>query len=219
MTITKSIIATVLFILFTGLIGMWEVLELSMDISVLTNNYYILISGLIEILLITLFFIKLFGIKNLIPQKTQITYYLLAFLLGSCYTFIQTPLNFIYDLIFSSDHDIIYDFDMKRILTFNSFSVILLIPISEELFFRHYIQKGLQVNYTPYIAIGLTSLLFALIHLPYDALLFHSLTFDIHKAYIALFGGLFAGLLYYKSKSIGPSMMFHITLNLMATLT
>ncbi|PCH99685.1 MAG: hypothetical protein COB81_10510 [Flavobacteriaceae bacterium] len=38
------------------------------------------------------------------------------------------------------------------------------------------------------------------------------------RVYIALFGGLISGVLYYKSNSIIPSIIFHVIWNLMANI-
>lgn len=213
MAIAKYIINTVFFILFIELTGSWILLDINNDQLII--NYYLLINGLLEITFISLFLYKIYGIEGIIPPKTFSIYYLLAFFIGGCYIFIQTPLNLIYNLIFNTDYHIIYNFGMKKTWSLNSFTIVLFAPISEELFFRNYIQKELQKNYNPFIAIGVASLLFALIHLPYTALYFGRHTFNIHQSYIALFGGLIAGILYYKSKSILPSIIFHIMWNFM----
>jgi uncharacterized protein len=217
MTILKSIIATLLFIIVVELIGTWILLEWHIDISVLTRHDW-LINGLIETILVVFFLYKLYGTKGILPQQTSLNYYATAFLLGATYTFIQVPLLQIYDLTFNTSHPKHFAFDLSRILTSKAVCSIFLLPLSEELFFRHYIQKELQTKYKPFIAIGVASLLFASIHVPYLALFIERFEFNTVKAYITLFGGLISGIIYYKSKSIGPSILFHIMWNFMARL-
>ncbi|MFD2564778.1 CPBP family intramembrane glutamic endopeptidase [Aquimarina rubra] len=91
---------------------------------------------------------------------------------------------------------------------------ILVVPVTEELFFRKYIQDGLTINYKPYQAIIFTSILFAFIHIPFISLFYDFMDFSFHRSYITLFGGIISGTLFYKSKSIIPSIMFHLFWNL-----
>ncbi|MFB9053072.1 lysostaphin resistance A-like protein [Formosa undariae] len=91
---------------------------------------------------------------------------------------------------------------------------IFVVPITEELFFRNYILRGLLQNYKPIIAIILSSLMFAFIHIPFISLFYEFLDFSLHQTYITIFGGLLSGILFYKSKSIVPSIIFHIFWNL-----
>lgn len=217
MTILKSIIATLLFIIVVELIGTWILLDVYIDISVLTRHDW-LINGLIETILVLLFIYKYYGTKGILPQKTPTIYYAIAFLLGSIYTFIQVPLFHIYDLTFNASHPKFFELSPSKILTTKAIGSILLLPLSEELFFRHYIQKELHTKYKPFIAIGVASLLFASIHLPYIALFIERFEFSAARAFIALFGGLIAGIIYYKSKSIGPSILFHVMWNFMVLL-
>lgn len=224
MTIQKAIISTALFFLFISIIDFWTLLDLVIDISLLTTVYYRLVNGIIEVTLVAWFLYKVYGVEGIIPRKTALYYYLVAFVVGGCYTLIQTPLNFLYNLALNTDYKVIYQLDLPKFLTTKSIAIILLGPIAEELFFRHHIQKRLQNNYKPYVAIGLSSLLFALIHLNYKAILYNAIlhnkfVFEPHHAYITLFGGLLTGLLYYKSKSIGPPIIFHIMWNLISILT
>jgi membrane protease YdiL (CAAX protease family) len=143
---------------------------------------------------------------------------LLSIIAGFGYPYIQTPLNGIYNLVFDTSYRITYDYGMEGLLTWNSIAVIFLIPMAEELFFRGYILKQLLTNYKPIIAIGISTCLFALIHLPYQTIFLDSIQFNGHLAYIAFFGGLISGTLYYKSKSLGPSLIFHVIWNLMVVL-
>ena len=98
----------------------------------------------------------------------------------------------------------------------NVIAFIMIVPFTEELFFRNYLLSALLKNYKPLVSIIITSLLFAFIHIPFGSLFFEFLEFSIHQAYIAIFGGLISGILFYKSKSVTPSIVFHVIWNLVS---
>jgi len=218
-TILKSVLLTILYIFFIEVIAVWIFLADALGIKN-ADFYYSFVNGLIELFLILIFFKALHISDFKLPQYTNYKWYFLAFILGSFYTFIQTPLNWVYNALANTQHHIVYDFNgFNKFKNLNIISFIILIPICEELFFREYLQKGLQKKLNPLIAVFVISLLFASIHLPYNALFYSNLNTSPHTAYIALFGGLISGLLYYKSKSIGPSVVMHIMWNLFVLLT
>ena len=68
-------------------------------------------------------------------------------------------------------------------------------------------EKRLLDKHSAVIAILVSTLLFALIHLP-----------DYIQAFNASVGGIVAGILYFKSKRIVIPILFHITWNLIAEL-
>ena len=217
MTIYKSFISTVVFMLATELITVWALLHLVVDISILFPDYYEFINGLIQIVVVSFFLFRRFGVKGIVPTSTSLSYYGLALLLGASYVFIQTPLNLLYNLLLGVNYHIIYDFDISQVLSLRALSIVFFVPISEELFFRNYIQKGLDSTHKPYVSIGLTAFLFASIHLSFMNLIDVE-ALNIHSSYIALFGGFLSGLLYFKSRSTGPSIVFHIMWNMAVTL-
>lgn len=91
-------------------------------------------------------------------------------------------------------------------VTLYSLSAILLAPILEELIFRGIILKGLLTSYSPAKAIIISALIFGIIH--------------IHPTQIftAFLFGLFSGWVFYKTKSLGFTILCHFTGNLTATL-
>ena len=128
----------------------------------------------------------------------------------------QTPLKWIYNLLFGTEYYIDYRFDdLSKFKNVNIISSIIFIPIGEELFFREYIQNNLQKKTNAVFAILLASFVFALIHAPYMNLILESFHQNWNLFYLTLFGGLLSGILYFKSKSIGPSIIFHMLWNLM----
>lgn len=218
-SIPKAILATLLYIIGFELIGSWfyiaEVIEFENY-----HEYYFLIQGALQLIVILIFvyFIKKRTFKNLI-KKTRRKWYLFAFILGISFVFMQTPLKWIYNLLFGTEYQIVYRFDgLPKFKNINLISFILFIPIGEELFFREYIQNNLQKKTTKLIAILLASFLFASIHSPYMNLILESAKQDWHLFYLTIFGGIISGILYSKSKSIGPSIIFHIFWNLTATI-
>jgi hypothetical protein len=93
MKIYKSIIATILFIIFIEIIGIWTIIFEVIDKPELIADYYIFVNGLIEILIVALFLYKLGGYSGIFPQKASYTFYIWAFVIGVLFIFIQTPLN------------------------------------------------------------------------------------------------------------------------------
>lgn len=71
MKIIKSIIATIFFIIFTQLIGIWTVIVKVIDNPELITDYYIFITGLIEVFVVMLLLFKLVGYGGVISQKTS----------------------------------------------------------------------------------------------------------------------------------------------------
>jgi membrane protease YdiL (CAAX protease family) len=216
MHIIKPIIYTTLYIIFIELIGAWVYIADYFEADFLIYDYYYFINGLIMATSLIIFTFLANKRKLKLPQSTSSKWYTLAILVGLLYVFVQTPLNWVFNLGSGENYDIIYDFDgFGNFTSINIISSVLLIPITEELFFREFLQKHLQKHTRVFVAIGLTSILFASIHLPYENLILGYPTFSFHHAYIALFGGLILGFVYFKSKSIGPPIVLHMLWNIM----
>jgi membrane protease YdiL (CAAX protease family) len=92
----------------------------------------------------------------------------------------------------------------ERAFAKNVFSLIAIIiaaPIIEEILCRGIVLKGLLKNYPPQKAILISAIFFGVLHLnPWQAL-------------PAVFGGLFLGWIFYKTKSVIPGMIIHATIN------
>jgi len=207
MNIQKSLLYTFFFFLFVQVTAIWVSLNSITDIQFLIDDYNYFVSATIELIGIIIFFFVIKEQRKLIPKRTSIIYYILAVICAALYAFFQKWLNYVYDIIAGTDFasNTTYDFNFEpNKFTFNLFAIVVLLPIAEELFFRGYIQNGLQKNYKPLVSIGTSSLLFTLLHLP-----------NIHHTYLVFFGGLISAILYFKSKSITPSIIFHIIWNLL----
>ncbi|WP_196887516.1 CPBP family intramembrane glutamic endopeptidase [Aureivirga sp. CE67] len=215
-SILKAFLATLLYIIGIELISLCYLIEETIDFENYDRFYY-LIQGSLQLIgvLIFMFIIRKRTFKHLI-KTTHYKWYLFAGILGISFVFLQTPLKWVYNLIFDTEYSIAYRFDgFPKFKDINWISIIMFIPIGEELFFRGYIQNNLQKKTNAVVAILLTSILFASIHAPYLNLIFEFSKQDWHSFYLTFFGGLIAGLLYLKSKSLGPSMIFHMSWNLM----
>lgn len=215
-SISKAILATLLYIIGIELIGSWFYIA---EIIEFENyyKYYFLIQGFLQLIgvLVFIYFIRNRNFKNLI-KKTHRKWYLFALLLGISFVFMQTPLKWIYNLLFGTEYYIAYRFDgLPKFKNINLIASILLIPIGEELFFREYVQNNLQKKTRTIVAILNASVLFASIHSPYMNLILESSKQDWHLFYLTIFGGIISGILYFKSKSIGPSIIFHMFWNIM----
>lgn len=216
-SILKAILATLIYLIGIELSGSWIYLlnDTPFDIHF---EYYVFVQGAIQLILVLIFiyFVHQKSFKSLIA-KTHYKWYLIALILGLSFVFVQTPLNWVYNILFEAEYQIAYRFDgLPKFKSINVIGVILLIPIGEELFFRRHLQDGLQKKTTTFIAIVVASLLFAFIHSPYNNLILDSFNQDWHLFYLTIFGGLISGIVYYKSNSIGPSIVFHALWNIMA---
>ncbi|MFB9054319.1 lysostaphin resistance A-like protein [Formosa undariae] len=221
-TIPKAILATLLYFIGIQLIGVRFIIGEKIGFEN-SYTYYHLIQGILQLtgVLIFIYFIRNRTFKNLI-KKTHLKWYLCALILGMSFVFMQTPLNWIYNLIFGTEYQIAYSIDglaKAKFTNINIIATVLMIPIGEELFFRGYIQNNLQKKTNTVVAILLTSLLFASIHAPYANLILDLIKQDWHLFYLALFGGIISGILYFKSKSIGPSIIFSMFWNIMISIS
>lgn len=214
MALLKSIGNTILFILFFNAISCWPFfLPSTIDFKTIVT-----LDSFITPLILLVFVAVYLGLINdssfLTVKKTGFIYYVFAFILGLSFVFIQTPLNSIYNDFFGTAYSISYRFEPIGIFRFSAYYAVFIAPFSEEFFFRKFIQGHLLRRYKPVIAILFTSILFAAIHLPFVSLFFDDYDFSFHHAYITLFGGIILGILFYKSKSIGPPVAMHLFWNL-----
>lgn len=214
MKLSKAILLTFLYFISKEIIGFWVLLfpeETKYYLHILKVSYLI---NAIANLIILVFLFKLMKRSDILTfKKAKSKFYFLSILLGIGFVLIQPFLNIFYYLEISSDM-FNYTFTFDRLLSLNIIASILFFPLTEELFFRNFLLGALLKKYKPLLAIVITSLLFAGIHFPFVALFYEFMEFSLHQAYITIFGGLIAGTLYYKSNSIIPSIIFHVTWNL-----
>jgi len=209
----KSIFLAVLYYVFLNIIGLWVLL-----IPVETKFFYLLnythfVNSLIGLVSVYILFRVIKRVDLLKHLKTDNKFYIIAVALGIVFVFSQPFLKVIYyqkvpDDFFS------YKFSLENLSSLSVLTSILIVPITEELFFRNYLQRELVKAHKPIVAIVLASFLFALMHVPIISLFLEFSEFNMRQAYIALFGGVISGILLYKSKSITPSIIFHMIWNL-----
>ena len=81
-------------------------------------------------------------------------------------------------------------------------AMIISAPIFEEYIFRGLMLEGLLKNYAPWVAIGISSLLFGTMHV------------NPLQLVSAGLGGLFIGWIYYKSRNLGYCILIHFVINI-----
>lgn len=177
-------------------------------------------SALLTLLIIYFFVRPSKTSESRLFEGTKSWWYYTAALSGVAFVFLQTPINWVYNFVAESEFNITYDFTGLDSVRWNHIvRSVIVVPVFEELFFRRYVQHQLHEKYRPLLAIGVASILFALIHLPYGELYYEDAVFSPHQAVMALFGGIISGTMYWKSGSVGPSVVFHMMWNLAAHLT
>ena len=210
MSFKKAILHTILFVFFYEVIGLWILfIPNGNEFETLIKASHF-INSIVNILLIILISKYTQQIEFLKLNKTTLKYYLIAIASGIGFVFFQSILNILYyqEIQFN------YNFTFKHLNSLNVITSIILVPIFEELFFRNHILSGLIKTYSPTKAIILSSLLFASIHIPVVSLFYEFMDFSFHQAYITLIGGSISGIIFYKSNSILPSIIFHVFWNL-----
>ncbi|MEO1030023.1 MAG: type II CAAX endopeptidase family protein [Bacteroidota bacterium] len=224
MKLLKYFFSLLLYVIAMELSAIWIFIPNSFNIEY--SEFFDLIQALIQLLIVLgFFFIAHRIILKTLFKIPKIKWTGLASLIGLSFAFLQTPLKLAYNYIMGTEYHIIYDFngfENHRIQYI--ISTILVIPIAEELFFRGFIQNKMHEEFKPITTVVMTSLLFALLHAPYTNIVYafyeveSQFLDDWHLSYITFFGGLISGFFFFKTKSIIPSITFHMCWNLMATL-
>lgn len=213
MKLFKAILLTIIYFVSLEVISLWALL-IPQEIKYLDLLKVLTAINMLVNLIILMVVFKLIKRSDLlILEETKNKFYLFAMFLGIGFVFFQSILNIIYDQEIPTDM-FIYNFTLDRLTSLNVIAAILIVPITEELYFRKYIQGGLTKNYKPYQAILVSSILFAVIHIPFVSLFYEFSDFSLHHAFITMFGGIISGILFYQSKSIIPSILFHLFWNL-----
>jgi len=163
-----------------------------------------------------LFIHKTYGKKSLQFNDTPFYYFPIAIVLGISYVIFQEYLIDFYFWVINEPRLYISEFKLKNAFEYFDLPTVLMFPIIEEFFFRRYIQDKLQKDYRPIITIGVTTLLFTMIHTPFFALFSSLYDFSFYLPYMVVVGGLIASILYYKSGNVWSSILFHITWNFAA---
>lgn len=150
-------------------------------------------------------------------DKAKIKYYFYAVIIGLLSPLIQIFLGVIYYMEMPPISTT-PNFEINKSINLANISSIIVVPFTEEFFFRGYIQKKLSNKYKMVISIIITSILFGLAHFKFSSFFIENYFFNVHQIYITFFFSIIAGLIYYKSKSIGPVILLHILWNLITIL-
>ncbi|MEO1383419.1 MAG: CPBP family intramembrane glutamic endopeptidase, partial [Bacteroidota bacterium] len=152
-------------------------------------------------------------------KKASLYGYVIAAVTGFCFVGLQVPLYKWYNEMAGTSLNIVFDFDgWEELRNINMLSVIFFIPVSEELFFRRWIQDKLQEVSQPYTGLLIATILFSSIHLGLTQIWLGWEMLDWHGAFITFWGGGIAGWLYMKFQSVGPSIIFHMCWNFMVVI-
>lgn len=216
MNIGQAILSTVLFMLVVTIIGLWLVIPPLIDFLLLIP-YYSLITNLL-IFIVILLFVKRYRVKERpLLAPTPPYWYLIAICVGVIFVFAQSPLRVVFEALIGTHPEVVTPTSIKDIPKYFFYiqfiAVSFIVPINEELFFREFQQQHLHQKYEPVLVIVVNALLFGLMHLPlYQWIVGQSNDLG-RQAFMAFFGGLGQGFIYYKSKSVGPSIAMHMAWN------
>lgn len=134
---------------------------------------------------------NIFNIRFLYPMIIL----LLVFKIG-----INSPVNDILNHLLSNKTELTNPTENLYI----SFGALILAPILEEIIFRGIILRGLLTKYTPKFSIIISALIFGMVH------------GKPLQIWGALLLGLLFGWIYYKTKSLGTTILLHFFANLIA---
>lgn len=129
--------------------------------------------------------------------------FLMLVLLFAFFVGINKPVNNLIEQILQNRTEISNPFNRP----FFAIGAVLIAPILEEIIFRSIILKGLLTRHSPKYAIIFSALIFGLVH---------GKPLQIWGAFII---GLIFGWIYYKTQSIGTTILLHSFLNLTVLLT
>lgn len=216
--ILLAVLFTAGYLVALELMGFWVLITNYVNWSFLFD-YSRLISG--AILLIFIVFFTLINKTNRreISLNAKWYWYAIAIVLGAAYIFIQVPLNWMYNSVSGESYNVTFNFNGWGYLTdLNMLPVITLYPIAEELYFRQFIQRRLQKKLSGTFSIITTAALFGILHLGIYSYILGYDDLHIRHTYITFFGGIIVGFIYYKSRSIGPAIIYHMAWNVMAVI-
>lgn len=207
MKVWKSIFLTVIFVfLVEGADLMLLLPELFIDIipySVWSLSIISLFADIIILICIYIFLSKKGNLQSSNKNnEVSLTLCALAAITGIFFVFLQPIFH---SLILGEAFTKYFGGGIEFWLLPKLIGSILIVPITEELFFRSFLMKKLGERYNEKNGIFISSLLFALAHLP-----------NPEQVIIAFGGGLIASYFYLKRDSIIPAIIFHIAWNFTA---
>lgn len=164
--------------------------------GVSTYSHFVLITTII------LWSYKKYSMKSLLkkcPMKIMLYCPIIAVLILTCFVYLGTFVRL--PNIFQNEMDVLTE-SLLGILTLGTLN-----PIAEEFLFRGILLENLLKQYKqPWIAIGVSALLFSLIH------------FNLAQIPWSFIYGIVLGWIYYKTKTLWPCIIIHTTNNLICCL-
>jgi uncharacterized protein len=227
LNIWKSILATILYVVVLEVLGLIILVYLLIPdpddlqtITLITNSLYSL--GSLAMMVTVFFTLKKYIFSKdedltKLDLEQKIQYVFISICLGYIMIVIQPLIRMGFELLPGFQ---IPKIDSGELIQFEIWNIPLLlssvmfIPISEELFFRGFLLKGLLKKNSLILSLLISSVLFGFLH-------FNWFTMDVlslKRVFITFIGGLLAGGLYIKTKSITYPILFHLTWNLIANL-
>ena len=217
MSIGKAILATLIYMLVGETIGLWSLIPAYFE-NLEVLKFYHFVNSLL-LMIVVYFFVRKHRLKDQpLPQPTPAYWYGIAILTGVAFVFLQYPLIKLFNVLVNQPitQSSFFSFSLEKFKHPAIIGTILFTPIAEELFFREYQQKWLHQRYSVALVITINAFIFACIHLPYVNWIFGSPGDWGRQTYIVFFGAILQGIIYYKSKSVGPTITMHIAWNITA---
>lgn len=227
LNIWKALLATVVYIVVLELLGMIILITLIFPESIDLETTFLISSSLYCLgslsMLITVYFV----LRKYIFEKSEkvqmsfpniLLYGITTIILGYFIVFIQSYIRSAFGIIPGFEVPENITSELQNLKTWEIpilFSSIIVLPLSEELFFRGFILKGLLKKHGILLSLLISSLLFAAIHFGWYSMNIISLKL----VFITFIGGLIAGALFIKTERIIYPILFHITWNLIANLS
>jgi len=220
MNIGQAILSTFLLILVLYLVLTWRMIFPGLEL--IPNVAYALLVDNLLILILIFFFVKKFRVKERpMLASTHFSWYLIAICAGVIFVFAQGPLQVVFNsivtiepVVTTSTIETPSDYQVPTYFYYLKFlSIAVIGPIGEELFFREFQQQYLHKKYAPTLVILVNAFLFGIIHLPMIEWILGYENNMGRQAFMAFFGALGLGYIYYKSKSVGPAIAMHIAWN------
>ncbi len=218
MSIPKAILACFLYIIYSEIVGALFFVELFIELPPSFLPYATSLKGLISAVILWLFVAGVDQNRELRGPWFPVKYCVIGIVLGVLFLPIQWPILFAYSTISGVDYSFNIMLENIGAINLGYLGVILFFPIAEELFFRSYLQGNLQKRYKPGVAILISALLFSLVHTNLVAFAIDGYSLMHPRVVVAFAGGLISGYLYYLSKSVSPSILFHILWNFMVVI-
>lgn len=217
MKIYKAFLISVLLLLLDGIIigGGFYLLEEYIELNDDTFIHIFELISLLSMLFIYLIIFRIFkfrpAFKNTFKKLNSLNPELLFYLLIICIGihWLERPLFDFNKIINSYSNIEAAPYTQARpswLFSYTAIKVVILTPVLEELLFRKFLFSNLLKRHSLVVSVGISSLCFALIHVP-----------NYRNLLPTFFFGIITCLVYYKTKNILYPILLHFLSNLMWT--